>query len=67
MTILSKKGCLGSAGTDKLEFCDYCVFGNQKRVSFSTAKHRAQVIFDYIHSNLWGPLRFLHLEVSAIC
>jgi len=26
MTILTKKGCLGSAGTSTLEFCDHCVF-----------------------------------------
>ena len=57
MTILSKKGCLGSAGTGKLEFCEHCVLGKQKKVSFSTAKHRTQGIVDYIHSDLWGPLR----------
>jgi len=38
MTILSKRGCLGSAGTSKLDFCDYCIFGKQKMVSFSKAK-----------------------------
>jgi len=27
LTILSKKGCLGSAGTGKLDFCDHCIFG----------------------------------------
>ena len=40
MTILSKKGCLGSAGTAKLDFCEHCVLEKQKKVSFSTAKHR---------------------------
>ena len=50
MTILSKKSRLGSAGMGKLEFCDHCVFGKQKRVTFSTAKHRTQGILDYIHS-----------------
>ena len=58
MTILSKKGCLISVGTGKLEFCEHCVLGKQKKVSFPTAKHRTQAsqgILDYIHSNLWGP------------
>jgi len=55
MTILSKKGYLGSAGASKLDFCDHCVFGKQKRVSFSTVKHHTQGILDYIHSDLWGP------------
>ena len=53
MIILSKKGCLGSAGTSRLEFCDHCVFGKHKRVSFSTAKHRTEKILNYIHSDLW--------------
>jgi len=55
MTILRKKCCLGSTGTGKLDFCDHCVFGKQKRVSFSKAKYRTQGILDYIHSDLWGP------------
>ena len=59
MTILSKKDCLGSTGTGKLDFCEHCVFGKQKRVNFSTAKHRTQGNLDYIHSNLWGPSRVL--------
>ena len=57
MTILSKKGCLGSAGTGKLDFCDHCIFGKQNMVSFSKVKYRTQWILNYIHSNLWGPLR----------
>ena len=39
MTILSKKGCLGSKGTGKLDFYEHCVFGKQKKDSFSKAKH----------------------------
>jgi len=57
MTILGKKGCLRNASTGKLDFCDHCFFGKQKRVSFSKAKHRTQGILDYIHSDLWGPSR----------
>ena len=59
MTILSKKGCLGSAGMGKLDFCEHCVLGKKKKVSFSIAKHCTQGILDYIHSNLWGPSRVL--------
>jgi len=55
MTILSKKGCLRSTGTGKLDYYDHCIFGKQKRVSFSKAKHRTQGILDHIHSDLWGP------------
>jgi len=30
MTILTKKSCLGSAGTGKLDFCDHCILGNRR-------------------------------------
>ena len=40
MTFLSKRGLLCSEGRGKLDFCDHCVFGKQKRVSFSIARHR---------------------------
>jgi len=54
---LSKKYCLGSAGTGKLDFCEHCVLEKQKKVSFSTAKYRTQEILNYMHSNLWSPSR----------
>jgi len=31
-------------------------------VSFSTTKHRMQGILDYIHLDLWGPLRVPSFE-----
>jgi len=43
ITILSKQGPFGSEGTSKLDFCDHCIFGKQKRVSVSIAKHRTKV------------------------
>ncbi|GKA89097.1 retrovirus-related pol polyprotein from transposon TNT 1-94 [Tanacetum coccineum] len=38
-----------------LEFCEHCVFGKQKRVSFSPGIQRMRDALDYIHSDLWGP------------
>ena len=53
---MSEKGMtIYSIGTGKLDFCDHCIFGKQKRVSFPKAKHRTQGILDYIHYDLWGP------------
>jgi len=40
-----------------LEFCEHCVFGKQKRVSFSIVKHGTKGIVDYVHLDLWGPSR----------
>ena len=57
MDILSKRGLLGLPGMGKLEFCELCVYGKQKKVSFSTATHRTKGILDYVHSDLWGPSR----------
>jgi len=59
MTILSKRDLLGSEGIGKLDFCDHCVFGKQKKVSFSTTRHRTKGTLDYVDSNLCGPSRVL--------
>jgi len=59
MTILSKRGLLGSEGMGKLVLCDHCVFGKQKKVSLSIATYRTKGTLDYIHSNLCGPSRVL--------
>jgi len=48
MTILSKRGLLGSKGTSNCK---------QKIVSFFVAKHRTKSILDYVHSDLRGPSR----------
>lgn len=57
MTELSKRGLLDGKSTGSLEFCEHCVFGKQKRVSFSAGIHRTKGTLDYIHSDLWGPSR----------
>ena len=58
MTILSKKYCLDNAGTGKLDFYDHhYIFGTHKWMSFFKVKHRSQGTFDYISSDMWGPLR----------
>jgi len=67
MTILSKRGLLGSQGMGKLDYYDHCVFGKHKKIGFSTATHRTKGTLDYIHSNLWGPSRVPSLEGNVIC
>nr|CAD1827360.1 unnamed protein product [Ananas comosus var. bracteatus] len=53
--VLSKRGLLCGQNTVSLEFCEHCVFGKQKRVSFTKAVHRTKGTLDYIHLDLWGP------------
>lgn len=55
MQVLSKRGYFGKQGINKLEFCEHCIFGKKKRVSFANAIHSTKGILDYIHSDLWGP------------
>jgi hypothetical protein len=52
MHLLHNRGYLNDIG--KLEFCEHCVFGKQKRVSFSLSTHYTKGILEYIHSDLWG-------------
>nr|GEW09260.1 retrovirus-related Pol polyprotein from transposon TNT 1-94 [Tanacetum cinerariifolium] len=53
MKNLAKKGLIKVSCN--LEFCEHCVFGKQKRVSFSLGIHKTRDALDYIHSDLWGP------------
>ncbi|KAE8684184.1 Flotillin-like protein 1 [Hibiscus syriacus] len=43
------------ARTCKLAFCEHCIKGKKTRVKFGTAIHDTKGIFDYIHSDVWGP------------
>jgi len=53
--ILKKKGHLGNHYTGKVDFYENCIFGKQKKVSFSKAIYRTKGTLDYIYSFLWGP------------
>ncbi|KAG8478499.1 hypothetical protein CXB51_028393 [Gossypium anomalum] len=57
MTELSKRGLLDGQGICKLNFCEHCVFGKQKRVRFTRGIHNTKEMLEYIHSDLWGPSR----------
>jgi len=66
MTILSKRSLLGSEGTRKLDFCDHCIFGKQKRVFpllFTILK--LPMIIYIITCGV--RLEFLLLEENVIC
>jgi hypothetical protein len=52
---LCKRGLLDEHSISKLKFCEHCVFGKHKRVLFNTSTHKSKGIFDYVHSDLWGP------------
>ncbi|KAG8491363.1 hypothetical protein CXB51_014484 [Gossypium anomalum] len=57
MAELSKRGLLDGQGICKLNFCEHCVFGKQKRVRFTRGIHNTKRTLGYIYSDLWGPSR----------
>ncbi|KAG8477522.1 hypothetical protein CXB51_031082 [Gossypium anomalum] len=59
MAELSKIGLLDGQGICKLNFCEHCIFGKQKRVRFIRGIHNTKETFEYIHSDLWGHLECL--------
>ncbi|KAG8478984.1 hypothetical protein CXB51_028893 [Gossypium anomalum] len=52
MVELSKRGPLDGQGICKLNFCEHCVFGKQKRVRFTRGIHNTKETLEYIHSDL---------------
>ncbi|KAK3038599.1 hypothetical protein RJ639_027262 [Escallonia herrerae] len=59
MLELHKRKLLQGVKSCKLDFCKFCVFGKQKRVSFKAASHTSKGVLDYIHSDVWGPIRHI--------
>ena len=57
LQMLAMQGLLKGAKTYKLDFCEKCVLGKQKRVKFGTAIHNTEGILDYIHTDVWGPTK----------
>ena len=56
MLELHKRGLLKGIKSCKLDFCKYCVYGKQCRVSFKEASHTTAGVLDYVHSDVCGPI-----------
>src|SRR3954468_23155334 len=55
LQLLQKKGALSGIKSCKLNLCEFCILGRQRRVSFSTSEHRSKGLLDLIHTDVWGP------------
>ena len=66
MQALAKQGLLKDAKTCKLEFCEHCVLRKKIKVKFNTAIYRSKGIRDYVHTDVWDPLRMHLLEENII-
>lgn len=54
MKILSGKGLIEKKEIKELAFCEHCVMGKSKKLSFNVGKHITEDILGYIHADLWG-------------
>ncbi|KAG8472722.1 hypothetical protein CXB51_034750 [Gossypium anomalum] len=54
MVELSKRGLLDGQGICKLNFCEHCVFGKQKRVRFTRGIHNTKGTLEYIFILICG-------------
>jgi len=57
MLELHKRNLLKGVKTCKIDFCKLCILGKQNRVQFKTATHKTEGILDYVHLDVWGPMR----------
>ena len=61
MMELHKRNLLKDIKTFKLDFYKYCVFGKQNKVQFKTTTYKTEGFLDYVHTNVWGPVRVASL------
>lgn len=54
MKILAGKGLLQKNDVKELEFCEHCVMGKSKKLSFNVSKHITEEALGYVHADLWG-------------
>ena len=52
-----RQGILKGAKTGKIKFYEHCVLGKQTRVKFGNTIHQIECILDYVHTDVWGPIR----------
>jgi hypothetical protein len=57
MLELHKRNLLKGVKTCKLNLYKFYVLGKHNRVQFKTAAHKTEGILDYVHSDVWGPVR----------
>ena len=56
MKLIHSKKVLPSLKCVNMDFCESCVYGKQKRVSFvKTGKENKKEKWELVHTNVWGP------------
>ena len=67
LSVLSKQGLLDDDVTGKMKFCEACVKGKQRRVSFGVGIHTSKEVLEYVHSDLWGPSPVKSWRIHLFC
>jgi hypothetical protein len=68
MQILNKINLLPNIKQNDLNFCENCVYGNQKRVRFlRVGKENKSERLELVHKYVWGPTQVSSLGVSHYC
>lgn len=54
LKVLAEKKLLNGKEIKELSFCEHCVMGKSKKLSFNVGKHNAEDALSYVHADLWG-------------
>lgn len=54
MKILAGKGLIDRKEVKELRFCEHCVMGKSKKLSFNVGRHDTEDVLGYLHADLWG-------------
>lgn len=54
LKVLTGKGLLDRNEVKELAFCEHCVMGKSKKLSFNVGRHDTEDILGYLHADLWG-------------
>lgn len=54
LKVLADKGILDKKRISEQDFCESCIMGKNKRLSFNVGKHNSDDVLRYVHADLWG-------------
>lgn len=63
LKILADKGILDKKKICELDFCESCIMGKNKQLSFIVGKHNNEEVLRYVHADLWGSPN-VHMSIS---
>lgn len=66
LKILLRKNLIPGMKFYDLSFCEHCIYGKQRRVSFHRGGHeRKKKLLELVHSDVFGPINIKSLRVAS--